>query len=131
MDPPVREALGCLTWLTHTRPDISLPLNKVQKIAHSPTDRVWQAMLRVLSYLNATKDLGITYARGSGLDLVVWVDASYADDIFDRRSTTGLAVAVGGTIVNGTPGMVALRYHLLCPPGLPRRSVCRRSRAQR
>ena len=33
---PVKEALGCLMWLTRTRPDISLALNKVQKIAHSP-----------------------------------------------------------------------------------------------
>ena len=102
VDRPVREALGCLMWLVQTRPDISLPLNKIQKVAHSPTDRVWKAILRVLSYLNATKDLGITYVRGSGLDLDVWVDSSYADDVVDRRSTTGLAVAVGGTLVNGT-----------------------------
>ena len=57
--------------------------------------------MRILSYLNATKDLGITYVRGSGLDLDLWVDASYADDVVDRRSTTGIGVAIGGTIVNG------------------------------
>ncbi|CAB1104418.1 unnamed protein product [Ectocarpus sp. CCAP 1310/34] len=102
VDKPVSEALGCLMWVVHTRPDIALPLNKIQKVAYSPTDRIWQALLRVMSYPNATKDLSLTYVRGSGLDLGVWVDASYADDVVDRRSTTGLAVTVGGNTVNGT-----------------------------
>ena len=101
VDKPVREALGCLMWLAQTRPDIALPLNKVQKIANAPTDRAWKAIVRILSYLNATKDLGITYVRGSGLDLDLWVDASYADDVVGGRSTTGIGVAIGGTIVNG------------------------------
>ncbi|CAB1103588.1 unnamed protein product [Ectocarpus sp. CCAP 1310/34] len=99
VDKPVREAIGCLMWLLFTRPDIALPLNKLQKIAHSPTERKWNALVRILSYLNETKDLGITYVRGSGLDLDVFVDSSYADSTVDRRSTTGLAVTVGGTVV--------------------------------
>ncbi|CAB1112816.1 unnamed protein product [Ectocarpus sp. CCAP 1310/34] len=92
-------AIGCLMWLLFTRPDIALPLNKLQKIAHSPTERMWNALVRIMSYLNETKDLGITYVRGSGLDLDVFVDSSYADSTVDRRSTTGLAVTVGGTVV--------------------------------
>ena len=99
VDKPVREAIGCLMWLLFTRPDIALPLNKLQKIAHSPTERMWNALVRIMSYLNETKDLGITYVRGSGLDLDVFVDSSYADSTVDRRSTTGLAVTVGGTVV--------------------------------
>ncbi|CAB1096840.1 unnamed protein product [Ectocarpus sp. CCAP 1310/34] len=92
VDKPVREAIGCLMWTKLTRPDIALPLNKLQKIAHSPTGRIWNALVRIMSYLNFTKDFGITYVRGSGLDLSVFVDASYADNEVDRRSTTGLAV---------------------------------------
>ncbi|CAB1118660.1 unnamed protein product [Ectocarpus sp. CCAP 1310/34] len=97
--PPVREAIGCLMWTKLTRPDIALPLNKLQKIAHSPTGRIWNALVRIMSYLNFTKDFGITCVRGSGLDRSVFVDASYANDEVDRRSTTGLAVTVGGTVV--------------------------------
>ncbi|CAB1100760.1 unnamed protein product [Ectocarpus sp. CCAP 1310/34] len=91
VDKPVREAIGCLMWTKLTRPDIALPRNKLQKIAHSPTDRIWNALVRIMSYLNFTKDFGITYVRGSGLDLSVFVDARYADNEVDRRSTTGLA----------------------------------------
>ncbi|CAB1099569.1 unnamed protein product [Ectocarpus sp. CCAP 1310/34] len=57
------------------------------------------ALVRIVSCLNFTKDFGITYERGSGLDLSVFVDASYANNEVDRRSTTGLAVTVGGTVV--------------------------------
>ncbi|CAB1102912.1 unnamed protein product [Ectocarpus sp. CCAP 1310/34] len=92
VDKPVREAIGYLMWTKLTRPDIALPLNKLQKIAHSPTGRIWNALVRIMSYLNFTKDFGITYVRGSGLDLRVFLDASYADNEVDRRSTTGLAV---------------------------------------
>eukprot|EP00903_Cladosiphon_okamuranus_P011970 g11242.t1 len=99
VDKPVREALGCLMWTKQTRPDIALPLNKLQKVAHSPTKRMWDAIMRIMAYLNGTKDLGITYVRGSGLDLDVFADASYADNQVDRRSTTGLAVTVGGKVV--------------------------------
>ncbi|CAB1099177.1 unnamed protein product [Ectocarpus sp. CCAP 1310/34] len=94
VDKPVREAIGCLMWTKLTRPDIALPLNKLQKIAHSPTGRIWNALVRIMSYLNFTKDFGIIYVRGSGLDQSVFVDASYADSEVDGRFTTVLAEAL-------------------------------------
>ncbi|CAB1112933.1 unnamed protein product [Ectocarpus sp. CCAP 1310/34] len=101
VDKPVRQAIGCLMWpATFTRPDIATALNAVQRNAHAPTMRDWKALVQILSYLNATMDLGITYVRGSGLDLEVYVDASYADRDTGRRSVTGIAVTVGGTVVS-------------------------------
>ncbi|CAB1105630.1 unnamed protein product [Ectocarpus sp. CCAP 1310/34] len=107
VDKPVREAIGCLMWTKLTRPDIALPLNKLQKIAHSPTGRIWNALVRIMSYLNFTKDFGITYVRGSGLDLNVFVDASYADSEVDRRSTTGLAGVKEALFVRGVLSFIA------------------------
>ncbi|CAB1101563.1 unnamed protein product [Ectocarpus sp. CCAP 1310/34] len=107
VDKPVREAIGCLMWTKLTRPDIALPLNKLQKIAHSPTGRIWNALVRIMSYLNFTKDFGITYVRGSGLDLSVFVDASYADNEVDRRSTTGLAGVKEALFVRGVLSFIA------------------------
>ncbi|CAB1103274.1 unnamed protein product [Ectocarpus sp. CCAP 1310/34] len=107
VDKPVREAIGCLMWTKLTRPDIALPLNKLQKIAHSPTGRIWNAFVRIMSYLNFTKDFGITYVRGSGLDLSVFVDSSYADNEVDRRSTTGLAGVKEALFVRGVLSFIA------------------------
>ena len=40
-----------------------------------------------------------TFVRGSGLGLEVYADADYADKANDRRSMSGIAVALGGIIV--------------------------------
>ncbi|CAB1117836.1 unnamed protein product [Ectocarpus sp. CCAP 1310/34] len=60
-----------------------------------------------MSYLNFTKDFGITYIRGPGLDLSVFVDASYADNEVDRRSTTGLAGVKEALFMRGVLSFIA------------------------
>ena len=61
-DWPVREAFGSLMWLlTMARPDITNAVRAVARNAHEPTERLWQAIMKILSYLNGTRSLGITY----------------------------------------------------------------------
>ena len=76
-DWPVREAVGNLQWLsTRTRLDITNAVRAVARYAHALTERLWQAIIKILSYLNGTERLGITYyVRGSGLRLEVYADA--------------------------------------------------------
>ena len=94
---PVREAIGSLMWLsTMTRPDITNAVRAVARYAHEPTERLWQAIMKIL------KSLGITYVRGSGLSLNVYADADYASKENDRRSVSGIAVTLGGTVVSHT-----------------------------
>ena len=100
-DWPVREAVGSLIWLsTMTRPDIPNAVRAVARYAHEPTERLWQAITKILSYLNGTKSLGITYVRGSSLSLNVYADADYTNKENDRRSVSGIAVTLGGTAVS-------------------------------
>ena len=96
-DWPVREAVGSLLWLsTMTKPDITNAVRAVARYAHEPTERLWKAITKILSYLNGTKSLDITYVRGSGLS----IDADYADKDNSRRSVSGVAVTLGGTVVS-------------------------------
>ena len=46
--------------------------------------------MKILPYLNATKILGVTYVRGSGLNLDVYADADGASKDNDRRSVSGI-----------------------------------------
>ena len=62
-------------------------------------ERHWVAVKKILAYLNATRDLGITYERGSRLSLVVFADADYASKATDRRSVSGAVVMLGGSVV--------------------------------
>ena len=102
-DWPVREAIGSLVWLsTMTRPNITNTVRAVARYAHEPTERLWQAIIKILSYLNGTRSLGTTYERGSGLSLNVYADADYASKENDRRSVSGIAVTLEGTVVSHT-----------------------------
>ena len=88
-------------WLsTMTRPGITNAVRTVARYAHEPTEKLWQAITKILSYLNGTKSLGITYVRGSGLNLNVYADADYANKENDRHSVSGIAVTLGGTVVS-------------------------------
>ena len=98
---PARDAVGSLMWLlTMTRPDITNAVRVVACYAHEPTERLWQEINMILSYLNGTKSLGITNVRGSGLNLIVYVDADYANKDNGRRSVSGIVVTLGGTVVS-------------------------------
>ena len=82
-----------------TQPDITNGVRAVARYAHTPTERLWQAIMKILPYLNETKSVGIIYMRGSGLGLGVYEDADYANKANDRRSVSGIAISSGGTVV--------------------------------
>ena len=47
----------------------------------------------------STSDFGITFQRGSGLELVAFADADYASKATDRRSVSGGAIMFAGACV--------------------------------
>ena len=65
-----------------------------------PNRKALEAVLMVIEYLVGTKDLGLTFERGSGLNLSVFVDANYAEKADDRRSVSGVAVTLGNSVVS-------------------------------
>ena len=44
--------------------------------------------------------MGLTFVRGSGLDLTAYSDADYADKSNDRRSVSGTVITLEGTAVS-------------------------------
>ena len=55
-----------------------------------------------MGYLKGARDLGIVFRRGGGLKLSLYVDTDYADKANDRRSVSGAAVMLGGSVVSAT-----------------------------
>ncbi|CAB1116999.1 unnamed protein product [Ectocarpus sp. CCAP 1310/34] len=105
---PVREATGSMMWVsTFSRPGASFAVRAVARHAHAPAKRHWDAIQKILGYLKGTRDLGITYQRGSGLGLAMYVDASYADTE-DKRSVSRLATTVGGRTKH-----IDMRFHFI------------------
>ena len=47
-----------------------------------------------------TKDLGLTFERGSGLEMAVFADANYADKADERSSVSGVADTLVKSVVS-------------------------------
>ena len=97
---PFRELVGSLMWLTNqTRPDISNVVRAVARFAHASKHKHWKAARGILEYLEVTSDYGVTFQRGSGLDLVVYADAAYVPKETKMKSVSGGAVMCGGAAI--------------------------------
>ena len=76
---PCREVVGSLMcFANQTRPNISNAVKYVARYAYAPKSVDWGAVLSSLKYLRTTRDPGITYQRGSEIELETFADADYA-----------------------------------------------------
>ena len=95
---PYQTAVGALNYLAvATRPDISYTVAKLAKFNSCPGPRMWQAVKRLLRYLQGSKDLKLTYAPDplSKSLFTTFTDAAFADDRDTGRSTNGYIVKIG------------------------------------
>ena len=98
--PKYHALVGSLMWLSvMTRPGIANALRACARHSHNPSPRHWKALLQVAAYVNATKEMGLRFVRGSGLRLSVYADADFAAASNDRRSVSGVAVILGDTAI--------------------------------
>ena len=80
---------GSKQWLAcQTRPDIIRAVAKLSKHDVKPNDQYWTAGVHLLQYLKGTLTKDIRLSIG---DLIPYgySDCSWADDIYNRRSTAG------------------------------------------
>ncbi|TMW61094.1 hypothetical protein Poli38472_014555 [Pythium oligandrum] len=99
-DVPYRNAVGALMYLmVGTRPDLAASVGTLSQFAADPCPTHWQALKRVLRYLQATPMHGICFSGSSDGELIGYSDADWAGDIETRRSTSGyVSVLNGGCI---------------------------------
>jgi hypothetical protein len=88
--------LGSLMYLsTASCPDLAYALGCLSRFAHEPSTIHAAALKRVLRYVAGTPHLHL-YLGGEDAELVCYVDASYADDLDDFHSTSGMLMIFGG-----------------------------------
>ena len=88
---PYASVVGCLMYvMICTRPDLAHAVSVVSKYMANPGKQHWDAVKWIFRYLKGTTDYGIIFVRQkSDLLAVGYMDANYAGDLDDRRSTTG------------------------------------------
>ena len=74
----------------------------VARHAHSPAAWHWKTIRKIITYLKATKDLGVVFRRGMDLKLLFCTYADYADRCYNRRSVLRVEAMLGNTAVSAS-----------------------------
>lgn len=91
--------IGKLIYLSHTRPDIAYAVGVLSQFMHKPQNDHMEAALRVVRYLKGTPGRGVLFQKNGHLDIEAYIDADWAGNPVDRRSTSGYFTFVGGNLV--------------------------------
>lgn len=82
-----------------SRPDLAFALGYLSRYQDAASDIHWTYLKRVLRYLRGTIDYELTYKRRKEPVLSAFVDADWANDVDERKSTSGYLIqAFGNTI---------------------------------
>lgn len=101
VDPTLFKSLvGCLRYLTCTRPDILFSVGIISRFMEVPTTNHMKVAKRILRYLKGTIDFGLFYSSSKGFQLVGYCDSDFAGDIDDRKSTTGFVFFMGSNAIS-------------------------------
>ncbi|XP_021971467.1 uncharacterized mitochondrial protein AtMg00810-like [Helianthus annuus] len=100
-DPTLYRSLaGALQYLTFTRPDISYAVQQICIHMHRPSVDHWQALKRIIRYIQGTADYGLTLSSCSDISLRAYTDADWAGCPDTRRSTSGYCVYMGPNLLS-------------------------------
>ncbi|XP_019195737.1 PREDICTED: uncharacterized protein LOC109189582 [Ipomoea nil] len=95
-----RRLVGKLLYLTVTRPDISFAVSVVSQFLDSPCDSHWEAVIRILRYIKKSPGNGVLYKDRGNTEIVGYTDADWAGCSWDRKSTSGYCIFLGGNLVS-------------------------------
>ncbi|KAL7592162.1 uncharacterized mitochondrial protein AtMg00810-like [Lactuca sativa] len=92
--------VGALQYLTITHPDFSYAVNQVSQFLQAPTIDHYQAVKRLIRYVNGTLSYGLTFSRPTSMNLFGYSDADWARCLDTRQSTYGYSIFLGGNLVS-------------------------------
>ena len=98
-----RSGVGTLLqFVKHSRPDIANAVRELSKCMDSATEGAFKEMIRVISFVLATKDHGLYFnpkplvKQDDAWDMIMYSDSDWAGDLENRRSITGFILFVMG-----------------------------------
>ena len=88
-----RSLIGCLMYLTATRPDILNAISILSRFMHCASELHLKAAKRVIRYIKGTSDFGVKFTRSKEFKLVGFSDSDWGGSIDDMTSTSGYCFA--------------------------------------
>ena len=99
--PLYQSAVGALMFTaTYVRVDIAVAVRAAAQKVIAPTQADWLAVKRIFLYLANNPGLGIFYRAGASPSLIAFSDASWADDLENRRSIGAYVVLVADGVIS-------------------------------
>ncbi|CAL2248740.1 unnamed protein product [Prunus armeniaca] len=92
--------VGKLIYLNITRPDITYAVSLVSQFMHSPTMAHLNVVKRILRYLKGSVGRGILMKKNDTTQIMGYIDADWAGNAIDRKSTTSYCTFVRGNLVS-------------------------------
>jgi len=87
---PYRNVLGCLAFIaSRTRPDITHAVNILSQFQSNPGIPHWNALIKLLGYVQQSKDLMLDLSGVQNLNIQCYADADFAANRDDRISLGG------------------------------------------
>ncbi|KAA3487752.1 pleiotropic drug resistance protein 3-like [Gossypium australe] len=93
-----RSLVGCLLYLTATRPDVMSTVKLLSRFMHCCNASHFQVAKKVLRYIKGTLSFGMMYTKVDNLKLLGYLDSDWARSIDDMKSTSGYLFTLGSTI---------------------------------
>lgn len=94
-----RGIIGCLLYLTATRPDIMCSVCMCARYQSCPKESHLTAVKRIMKYLLGTTNVGLWYPKRSSFSLVGYSDSDFAGCKLDRKSTSGTCHIFGNCLI--------------------------------
>jgi hypothetical protein len=112
-----RTMVGSVLYVaSQTRPDIAYTVNVLCRFVAAPTNLHLQAAKTLLRYLSGTKQFGLIFTSSANApntissittplnkcraDLIAFADASWANNLADRKSTTGILITLYNNVIS-------------------------------
>ncbi|GBL82380.1 Retrovirus-related Pol polyprotein from transposon TNT 1-94, partial [Araneus ventricosus] len=93
---PYRSVIGCLAFIaSRTRPDINYAVNLFSQFQSNPGVVHWSGLMKLLGYLQATKNYKLDIGNIAEISLTAYSDADFASCTDDRISVGGHIVFCG------------------------------------
>ena len=93
-----RKIVGCLMYLTATRPDILNAVSILSRFMHCASELHFQAAKRVIRYIKGTCNFGIKYTRSRDFKLFGYSDSDWGGSIDDLKSISGYCFSLGSAV---------------------------------
>jgi len=96
-----RNLIGALLYIASgTRPNIAYSVNYLSRFQNCYNETHFKYAIRILKYLYMTKNLRLKYTKNLNAEVLdCFVDADWAGDVIDRKSTTGFIIRMFGNVI--------------------------------